>query len=158
MTTLTPIHICSLDAAKELELSLYDGVITIEDSNVRDPLRIYSDHPKQLILCFDDINEPIDEYIVPQESHIKRAIKFSNNIVGGSLLIHCHAGISRSSAIALAIIANNDGIGNEIKSIKTLEYINPNCRPNKSIVRLTDDLLKRNNMLYKNVFRVLGYN
>ena len=61
MTTLTPIHICSLDAAKELELSLYDGVITIEDSDVRDPLRIYSDHPKQLILCFDDINEPIDE-------------------------------------------------------------------------------------------------
>ena len=73
--------------------------------------------------------------------------------MGGSLLIHCHAGISRSSAIALAIIANNDGIGNEIKSIKTLEYINPNCRPNKSIVRLTDDLLKRDNQLYENVLK-----
>tara|TARA_A100001015_G_scaffold21250_1_gene24206 strand:+ start:2459 stop:2935 length:477 start_codon:yes stop_codon:yes gene_type:complete len=157
MTTVTPIHICSLGAAKELDLSMYDGVITIEDSNVSDPLRIHSDHPKQLILCFDDINEPIDEYIVPQESHVKRAINFAENIRGGSLLIHCHAGISRSSAIALALIANNDGIGNEIKSIKKLDYINPNCRPNKTIVRLTDDLLKRNNILYKNVSKVLGY-
>ena len=153
-----PIHICSLEGVREADISLYDGVITIENSFEDNPFRYADEYPEQLILRFDDISVYADDFIEPQEKHVLQALSFAEKIGDGSILIHCHAGISRSSAIALAIIANNDGIGNEIKSIKTLEYINPNCRPNKSIVRLTDDLLKRNNMLYKNVFRVLGYN
>ncbi len=34
------IQICSLGAAREIDHSTYDGVITIEDSLVGDPLRI----------------------------------------------------------------------------------------------------------------------
>ena len=143
------IQICSLEAAREADLSIYDGVITIEDSTIEDPLRIGSRPPDQLVLRFDDISVPMDDFIEPQEAHIERALAFADTIGEGSLLIHCHAGISRSSAIALAIIAKRLGPGKEKEAVKVLEKINPHARPNKSMVWFTDEILDRNMKLYK---------
>ena len=157
MTTNFPIHICSLAAVKEMDTSIYDGIITIEDSNIENPFRVRSGETQQLILRFDDISTPINDLIVPQDIHIQRALKFAQSIDDGSLLIHCHAGISRSSAIALAIIADKLGKENEGEAVKTLEFINPNCRPNKLLVKMTDEFLERNGKLYNKVFEVLGY-
>ena len=151
MTSTFPVHICSLDQVRELDVSTYDGIITIEDTTIREPFRVQTDEPKQLILRFDDINQPMDDYVIPQLSHIKRALDFADKIEDGSLLIHCRAGISRSSAIALAVIAKRLGSGKEEEAVKTLEHINPNCRPNKSIVEMTDELLERDGKLIKAV-------
>ena len=71
------------------------------------------------------------------------------------MLIHCKAGISRSSAIALAIISKNFGKGKEIDSIKTLEKINPHARPNKLLVWLTDEILGRKMKLYNTAFKMM---
>ena len=157
MTTDFPIHICSLEAVKEMDTSIYDGIITIEDSNIENPFRVRTAETQQLVLRFDDISTQIDDLIVPQDIHIERALKFAQLIDDGSLLIHCHAGISRSSAIALAIIADKLGVGNEEEAVKTLEFINPNCRPNRLLVKMTDEILERNGKLYNKVFEVLGY-
>ena len=143
------IQICSLEAAREADLSIYDGVITIEDSTIEDPLRIDFRPPDQLVLRFDDISVPMEDFIEPQEAHIERALAFSDTIGEGSLLIHCHAGISRSSAIALAIIAKRLGPGKEKEAVKALEKINPHARPNKSMVWFTDEILHRDMKLYK---------
>ena len=126
MTSTFPVHVCSLHAVRELDVSTYDGIITIEDTTIREPFRVQTDEPKQLILRFDDINQPMDDYIVPQMSHIKRALEFADKFEDGSLLIHCHAGISRSSAIALAVIAKRLGSGKEEKAdmvYKQVSYI-----------------------------------
>ena len=147
--TRPSIQICSLEAAREADLSIYDGVITIEDSTIENPLRIDSRPPDQLVLRFDDISVPMDDFIEPQEAHIERALAFADTIGEGSLLIHCHAGISRSSAIALAIIAKRLGPGKEKEAVKVLEKINPHARPNKSMVWFTDEILDRNMKLYK---------
>ena len=143
-----PIHTCSLEAVREADVSIYDGVITIEDSRIENPFRLEFEHPKQLVLCFDDISVPLDGFIEPQVKHILQALSFADRIGEGSILIHCHAGISRSSAIALAIIAKKIGKGKERESIKILEQINPHARPNKSIVWLTDEILERDGKLY----------
>ena len=119
------IQICSLGAAQEIDHSTYDGVITIEDSLVDDPLRIDESDCPQLVLCFDDIASPKDEWILPKERHVRSALEFADELGGGSLLIHCHAGISRSSGIALAIIAKGLGPGREKQAFIELEKINP---------------------------------
>ena len=147
---MTPfsIHICSLEAVREADVSIFDGVITIEDSRIENPFRLKAENLKQLVLCFDDISVPLDDFIEPQEKHILQALSFADRIGEGSILIHCHAGISRSSAIALAIIAKKIGKGKEREPIKILEQINPHARPNKSIVWLTDEILERYGKLY----------
>ena len=103
------IQICSLEAAREGDLSIYNGVITIEDdTTVENPFRILDKGiVPQLVLRFDDISTPVDDWIEPSEKHVIRALNFADTLgpSAASLLIHCHWGISRSSGIALAIIA-----------------------------------------------------
>ena len=152
------IHICSLAAAKEVDHSIYDGVITIEDSREEDPLRIPEHICDQLVLCFDDISQPVDDYILPSEKHINKALNFAAKISCGSLLVHCFAGVSRSSGIALAIIAKGLGPGKEKEALKELQKINPFCMPNKLIVWFTDEILERNQTLYKMTGTMMNMN
>ena len=150
-----PIHICSLEGAREADISLYDGVITIENSFEDNPFRYGDEYPEQLILRFDDISVYADDFIEPQEKHVLQALSFADKIGDGSILIHCHAGISRSSAIALAIIAKKLGRGKEVESINVLEKINPHARPNKLLVWLTDEILERKKRLYDTAFKMM---
>ena len=55
MTSIFPIHVSSLDQVRELDVSTYDGIITIEDTTINEPFRVQGDEPKELILWFDDI-------------------------------------------------------------------------------------------------------
>ena len=152
------IHICSLEAAKEIDHTIYNGVITVEDSFEEDPLRISMDICPQIVLCFDDMSQPVDNYILPDKKHILEALEFAGKIGNGSLLIHCFAGVSRSSGIALAIIARVLGPGRERKALSQLQKINPYCMPNKLIVLLTDELLKREKELFKLTGKMMEMN
>jgi len=152
---LTSIQICSLEAVRETNLSIFNGVITIEDSTIEDPFRVEHGSPQQLVLRFDDISEPHPKWIEPQESHIKKALTFADKIGDGALLIHCHAGISRSSAIALAILAKGLGAGKEVEAVKILKKINPDARPNKLLVWMTDEILGRKMKLYNTAFDMM---
>ena len=143
------IQICSLEGAREIDHSMYDGIITIEDSNIDEPLRIDDSICPQLVLCFDDIASPKDEWILPNERHVRSALGFADELIGGSLLVHCHAGISRSSGIALGIIAKRLGPGKEKQALIELEKINPNCAPNALLVWFIDEILERGGTLYK---------
>ena len=55
---LLPIQICSLEAFREFDTSLYAGVITVEDSDIEDPFRVDEYGPNQLVLYFDNISVP----------------------------------------------------------------------------------------------------
>jgi predicted protein tyrosine phosphatase len=60
-----------------------------------------------------------------------------------ALLIHCWAGISRSSAAAFAIACDrNPGFERAIAT--ELRRRAPSATPNRLMVRLADDLLQRN--------------
>ena len=155
--TYPSIQICSLQTARETDYSIYDGLITVEDSLEDNPLRINNDLCPQLVLCFDDISLPVDDYILPQKKHIERALEFAESLGNGSLIIHCVAGISRSSGIALAIIANSLGIGKEEESIKELQILNPYCLPNKLVVKLADEILGHEMKLYNNTIELIDY-
>ena len=62
----------------------------------------------RLALCFDDILEPRNGQVAPQRSHVEEILRFAGDFLvdppgAAHLLVHCHMGISRSSA-ALALI------------------------------------------------------
>ena len=116
------IQICSLEEAREADLRGFGGVITIENSTIEYPLRVESVETRQLVLCFDDItSRPVEDYlqplfdecILPNETHVRAALTFARECGETSLLIHCHAGVSRSPAITLAILADWLGEGHE---------------------------------------------
>ena len=60
------------------------------------------DDEKHLKLAFEDIDAPIDGVIGPEKSHVEELIAFVSKWNRDTpLLIHCWAGVSRSSASAI---------------------------------------------------------
>ena len=146
--TRTPhIQICSLEAVREADVTAYDGVITIEDSSIQEPFRVTGAAPSQLVLKFDDISSPIDDFIMPQERHIRAGLEFARRWEQPSLLIHCKAGMSRSPAMALAILADWLGEGYEEEAVRELIKVSRLCTPNKHMIELMDQVLDRSRNL-----------
>ena len=141
------IQICSLGTAREADIEAYDGIITIENSEIEEPFRVVSDYPPQRVLTFDDIAAPMDNWVVAEEYHVRSALVFVRQWDQPSLLIHCHAGMSRSPAIALAILADWLGEGREDEAVKELIKVAPLCTPNRLVVEIADGLLGRSNRL-----------
>lgn len=63
---------------------------------------------------------------------------------GGRLLIHCEAGVSRSGAAALMLLAKELGVD---AAVDALAVIRPTAYPNKLLVRYADTLLRLDGVL-----------
>jgi predicted protein tyrosine phosphatase len=108
-------------------------------------------------LIFYFINYYLLVFIERQIIHIKRALLSAAKIGNGSLLVYCDVGIRRSSAVALAIITKKLGSGKEDEAVKTLEYINPNCRPNKALVFMRDEILDLRGKLIDSIIDTVSF-
>lgn len=111
-----------------------------------------------LIVRCDDVEEPIEHYVCPTEEHVKQMIQFGREALQRSergstvrLLVHCAAGISRSTAATLLILAMKLGKGAEAAAMHHLTSIRPICRPNAVIVNHGDRLLEREGRLVHEV-------
>ena len=138
------IDICDLNTVRSMDLSHYAGVITIEEPDTDDPFR--TDEVPQLVLKFHDIDMTMLGYVEPKLEHIEKALFFARDS-DGPLLVHCRAGVSRSTAVALAIAADRLGAGNERLACEWLRRTYPQAQPNKLVVFLADQLLKLSHQL-----------
>jgi predicted protein tyrosine phosphatase len=77
-------------------------------------------HPNHKIVSFDDVASPSSPF-APRLSQILDAVTFG--IGQDNLLVHCHAGISRSTATAWGVAIGN-GVDPE-HAIKTLSDAHP---------------------------------
>jgi predicted protein tyrosine phosphatase len=98
---------------------------------------------RHLRLAFHDIVEPVPGLVVPDRDMMQAVLKFGRDSEPQrALLIHCWAGISRSSAAAFAIACDrNPGFERDIAV--ELRRRSPSATPNRLMVRLADDLLER---------------
>jgi predicted protein tyrosine phosphatase len=98
---------------------------------------------RHLRLAFHDIVEPVAGLTAPDRDMMRAVLDFGRNSGRQrALLIHCWAGISRSSAAAYAIACDrNSGFERDIAT--ELRRRSPSATPNRLMVRLADDLLER---------------
>jgi predicted protein tyrosine phosphatase len=121
----------------------FDAVITIEDPGQRNPLRFHvNPHPEHLVMKFEDVDFHDPAVALPQREHVQAAIEFGRRHVTDRILVHCKAGIARSTALALAIIADRLGPGNEGMAVERLLSVRPEAVPNLLILDMADTLLE----------------
>ena len=111
-----------------------------------------------LKLSFDDIGLPeYGHFIGPTMSQISDAIEFGRSILAGRhlfdgpgaapplIVVHCEYGKSRSAAIALALLADNFGVGRERDAVNALmrNDVENRMHPNPLVVNLADACLFR---------------
>jgi len=139
------IHVCPLARLHE----------TVEGTGARHVVSLIGDEARierpngvapenHLWLRLHDISAPLDGYIMPVEEHIADLLHFVRSWDRrAALVVHCYAGISRSTASAFAsVCALNPNRGEE-SIAQALRRASPTATPNIRIVSLADRLLGR---------------
>ena len=99
---------------------------------------------RHLRLAMNDICEPADGLVLPGEHHVAELVRFTLDWHRAApLLIHCWAGISRSTAsMFMALCKLNPGVS-EVAILKRMRALAPHIAPNRLLVAHADDLLGR---------------
>jgi predicted protein tyrosine phosphatase len=99
---------------------------------------------RHLFLGMSDIVATLDGHILPGEDHVARFLGFVEGWdQAAPLVIHCWAGISRSTAAAyIAACALNPRL-DESELAAALRAASPSATPNARLVALADDRLGR---------------
>jgi predicted protein tyrosine phosphatase len=139
------IHVCSLAKLHgTVHATGARHVVTLlkEISLVERPPAVTAEN--HLHIDVDDIAMPMDGYNHPCEEHVGRLIKFVRGWDRAApMVIHCYAGISRSTASAYAAACALNPERDEIAIAWELRRASRTAMPNRLIVALADRLLKR---------------
>jgi predicted protein tyrosine phosphatase len=139
------IHVCSLSRVAETVAGSGAShlVSLINDGTpVARPASIAPD--RHLFLGFNDIVAPVDGMTAPGPAHIERLLDFlaawDRN---APLVVHCFAGISRSTAGAFIALCALSPDEDERLLAQRLRQASPIATPNQLMVRLADGVLGR---------------
>jgi predicted protein tyrosine phosphatase len=99
---------------------------------------------RHLKLGVHDIAYPMEGLTHPDPHLIERILDFGRAWdEAAPLLIHCWAGISRSTAAAFAIACERSPKADEYEIARRLRRASPSAYPNRMIVALADNILDR---------------
>lgn len=99
---------------------------------------------RHLTLAMEDIEAPRQGYVEPNAGHVAELIAFLGSWDQASpLLIHCHAGISRSTAAAFICVCALNPAASERHIAAELRTRSPKAWPNRLLIALADDALHR---------------
>ncbi len=148
------LHVCALGSVADVAKSLvrFDMVTLLSPEQTGHDHRV-SGCVRRLELFFHDVTSIEPGFVAPDRAMMQELLAFAGGARDRPLLIHCWAGISRSSAAAYAIACDrNHGLENEIAG--ELRRRAPSVSPNRLMVKLADDMLGRNGRMIHAIDRI----
>jgi predicted protein tyrosine phosphatase len=150
------LHVSSLARLHETVASVRAShVVTLINANtiVERPPGIPAE--RHLFLGMSDIVAEMDGHIVPAEAHVTRFLDFVQGWDRKApIVIHCWAGISRSTAGAfIAACALGPQRGEE-DIAQALRAASPSATPNARLVAIADGLLQRQGRMVAAIERI----
>lgn len=139
------IVVCPLSrVAETAERHAPERIISLLDPETPSPTVRLPSGGGHLRLSFHDVHVAGPGVVVPTGEHIAALLKFVATWERRApLLIHCRAGIGRSTAAAfIAYCLFNAGVP-ELHLAKMLRQKAPLARPNETVVRLADEAMNR---------------
>jgi predicted protein tyrosine phosphatase len=150
------LTVCGID-----ELDHHSGrgvthVLSILDPEWPEPQAFEDFDPHfRATLRFHDAIEPDSGVVLPQKSDVDAILAFGRDAGDvRHLLIHCHAGISRSTAAMLMLLAQAHARETEAAIVERLLAIRPQAWPNSRMIAFADELLARDGRLSAAVARI----
>lgn len=105
-----------------------------------------------LVLAVDDIVAEAEGFTVPAEEHVRRLIDFVGTWDRGApMVVHCFAGISRSTAGAFVAACVLNPARDELQIAQAIRSASRTAQPNARIVALADALLRREGRMIRAV-------
>jgi predicted protein tyrosine phosphatase len=114
---------------------------------------------RHLKLSVHDIAAPEADMVAPDAALVERILAFGQTWDGQTpMLIHCWAGISRSTATAFTLACERNPHADEMELAMALRRASPTAYPNRRIVALADDILDRRGRMLEAVEAMGGNN
>jgi len=153
------LTVCGIEELEGHREARVGHVLSILDPGHPDPTAFadYDPHHRT-ILRFHDIIEPVPGMILPRREDMQAIVAFGEEPVTaegeGHLLIHCHLGISRSTAAMVTMLTLARPDETEDAIVARLQAIRPHAWPNARMVGFADEILGRGGRLSDAVSRL----
>lgn len=163
-SSLSLLTICGLDELEQHGTRGVTHVLSILDPDWPEPeaFRSYDAHHRTT-LHFHDVIEPRADRLLPEIGHVEAILGFGESLLrdagvgeGGHLLVHCHMGVSRSTAAMATVLAQANPAADEEAIFRHLEAIRPQIWPNSVMIGYADALLGRGGRLTEALRRLYG--
>ena len=139
------IHVCSLAKLEEtVARSGAERVLSLlaAGTEVTRPASISRENHLHLVM--HDIAVAQDGMTMPGEDHVRNLLDFARKWDRAKpMVVHCYAGISRSTASAYIIAAALAPKRDEMELAQTLRKLSPSATPNPRLIAVADTLLSR---------------
>jgi predicted protein tyrosine phosphatase len=139
------LHVCSLALVSETVAKTgARSLLTLlsPGTAVERPIAIAPS--RHLYLAVSDIVEPTPGQALPEAAHLEDLLSFVRAWDRAEpMVIHCFAGVSRSTAAAYVAACALKPDGDELDIARALRAASPTASPNPRLVALADEALRR---------------
>jgi predicted protein tyrosine phosphatase len=156
-TSLLAAHlqltVCGIDELPCHAAAGVTHVLSILDPDHPEPRSFERFDPHhRLTLRFHDIIGPWPGWVAPERDDVAALVAFGEELDQAGealrhLLVHCHAGVSRSTAALAILLARHTAPGDEPAIFARLRRIRPQAWPNSRMVGFADEILGRDGRL-----------
>jgi predicted protein tyrosine phosphatase len=152
---ISTLTICGIEELPAQSTRKVSHVLSLLDPDLPElqSFVAYEAH-ERTTLRFHDIITPQDGRVHPTEAHVAEILDFGAKLresaikrQEGHLLVHCHMGISRSTAAMLSLMAQVEPEEGEDALFARLRTIRPQAWPNSVMIGFADAQLKRGGKL-----------
>jgi predicted protein tyrosine phosphatase len=155
------LTVCGLEELGDHSARGVTHVLSILDPEWAEPetFTAYDSHTR-ITLRFHDAIEPGPGVVLPEMADVETILTFGQDVDasdGEHLLVHCHAGISRSTAAMLMMLVQSDPSQDEDDIVERLRRIRPQAWPNSRMIDFADELLARDGRLSAAVGRLYAH-
>jgi len=140
--------ICGIEELSEHSGSQVSHVLSILDPMTPEPDAFgrYGEHARLELRFHDIIEERVPGYESPQPHHIDALLAFGREMTQGSahdahLLVHCHMGISRSTAASVLLLTQAAPDWSPDAVMAEVARIRPKAWPNLRMIEIGDQML-----------------
>ena len=149
--TAPRVTVCGLGELAAIEAADVTHVVSILDPGWPEPetLRGFAVH-RRLRLNFHDVIDALPGCTAPERWDVDLLLAFARDIAGvagapagAHLLVHCHAGLSRSTAAAILILAQQFPDRPADEAVAEIARLRPRAWPNLRMLELGEAALGR---------------
>jgi predicted protein tyrosine phosphatase len=155
------LTICGLDELGGHRALGVTHVLSILDPGSPEPeaLRDFA-LGRRLKLNFHDVIEPAPGWVTPERYDVELLLAFGRNLgetadgtqpIEPHLLVHCHAGLSRSTAASILLLSQHRPDRSAQEVVGHVIRLRPRAWPNLRMIEFGDTLLGRNGEIIASV-------
>ena len=150
------LHVCSLSLiAETVTKTGARTLVTLLSPGTEVERPIHISPERHLYLAVSDIVEPLPGHVLPDATHLDELLRFIRAWDRSApMLIHCFAGVSRSTAAAYIAACALAPERDELAIARALRAASPTASPNTHLVALADDALGRSGRMKKAIAEI----